>query len=72
MSKITFTQQVLDDIHEFLNQNTKVFANERDLQMNLAVYLKCVKRYDVEVEYHVPSDILSSLIRFNTAKNHRA
>ena len=62
MQKTAFTNQVLNDIHEFLNQNTKVFANERDLQMNLAVYLKCVKHYDVEVEYHVSSDILSSLV----------
>ena len=62
MQKTAFTNQVLNDIHEFLNQNTKVFANERDLQMNLAVYLKCVKHYDIEVEYHVPSDILSSLV----------
>ena len=62
MQKTAFTNQVLNDIHECLNQNTKVFANERDLQMNLAVYLKCVKHHDVEVEYHVPSDILSSLV----------
>ncbi len=62
MSQITFTQQVLNDIHEFLSQNTKVFANERDLQMNLALYLKCVKKHDVEVEYHVPSDIIDSLL----------
>lgn len=62
MQKTAFTNQVLNDIHEFLNQNTKVFANERDLQINLAVYLKCVKHYDVEVEYHVSSDILSSLV----------
>ena len=62
MSQTTFAQQVLKDIHEFLNQNTKLFANERDLQMNLAAYLKCVKHYDTEVEYHVPSDILSSLV----------
>ena len=62
MSQTTFTLQVLDDIHEFLNQNTKVFANERDLQMNLAVYLKCVKHYNVKVEYHVPSDIIEALL----------
>lgn len=62
MSLTTFTQQVLNDIHAFLNQNTKMFANERNLQMKLAVYLKCVKHYDLEVEYHVSSDILSTLI----------
>ena len=62
MSQTTFAQQVLNDIHDFLNQNTKIFANERDLQMNLADYLKCAKKHDVKVEYHVPSDILSSLI----------
>ena len=62
MLQTTFTQQVLNDIHEFLNQNTKVFTNKRDFQMNLAVYLKCVRHYDVEVEYHVPSYILSTLI----------
>ena len=62
MSQTAFAQQVLNDIHEFLNQNTKVFANERDLQMNLAVYLKCVKHYDVEVEYHVTSEIIDTLL----------
>ncbi len=62
MSRTAFTQQVLDDIHAFLNQNTKVFANEHDLQMNLAVYLKSVKHYDVEVEYHVPSGVIDTLL----------
>lgn len=62
MSQTTFTQQVLNDIHDFLKHNGKLFANERDLQMNLAAYLKCTRQYDVEVECHVPSDILSSLI----------
>ena len=62
MSQTTFAQKVLNDIHEFLNQNTKVFANERDLQMNLAVYLKCEKHYDVEVEYHVPSGVIDTLL----------
>ncbi len=62
MSQTTFAQQVLNDIHDFLNQNTKVFANERDLQMNLAVYLKSVKHYDIEVEYHVPSGVIDTLL----------
>ena len=62
MSQTTFTQQVLKDIHDFLKHNGKLFAKERDLQMNLAAYLKCTRQYDVEVECHVPSDILSSLI----------
>lgn len=62
MSQTTFTQQVLNDIHDFLNQNTKVFANEHDLQMNLAVYLKSVKHHDVEVEYHVPSGVIDTLL----------
>lgn len=62
MSQTAFTQQVLNDIHAFLNQNTRVFANERDLQMNLAVYLKAKKRYDVEVEYHIPSNIIDTLL----------
>ena len=62
MSQTTFAQKVLNDIHEFLNQNARVFANERDLQMNLAVYLKSVKHYDVEVEYHVPSGVIDTLL----------
>ena len=62
MLQTKFTQQVLNDIHDFLNQNDKVFANKRDLQMNLAVYLKCMKHYDVEVEYHVPSGIIDTLL----------
>lgn len=62
MSQKNFIQQVLNDIHEFLSHNTKVFANERDLQMNFVVYLKCVKQYDVEVDYYVSSDILFKLV----------
>jgi hypothetical protein len=62
MSRTAFTQQVLNDIHAFLNQNARVFANERDLQMNLAVYLKSVKHYDIEVEYHVPSGVIDTLL----------
>ena len=62
MSRTAFTQQVLNDIHAFLNPNARVFANERNLQMNLAVYLKCVKHYDVEVEYHVPSGVIDTLL----------
>lgn len=57
MSQTQFTKQVLSDIHAFLNQNTKVFANERDLQINMAVYLKS-KQYDVEMEYNVSSDVI--------------
>ena len=62
MSQTTFAQKVLNDIHDFLNQNTKVFANEHDLQMNLAVYLKSVKHCDIEVEYHVPSGVIDTLL----------
>ena len=62
MLQTNFTQQVLNDIHNFLNQNDRVFANKHDLQMNLAVYLKCMKHYDIEVEYHVPSGIIDTLL----------
>lgn len=62
MQKTAFTKQVLKDVHDFLKHNGKLFANERDLQMNLAAYLKCTRQYDVEVEYHVSSDILSTLV----------
>ena len=62
MSQTTFAQQVLNDIHEFLKQNDKLFANERDLQMNLAVYLRYIRRYDVEVECHVPSGVIDTLL----------
>ena len=62
MPQTVFTKKVAADIQEFLNQNNKVFANEQDFQMNLAVYLKSVKHYDVEVECHVPADIISSLL----------
>lgn len=62
MLQTNFTQQVLNDIHDFLNQNDRVFANKRDLQMNLAVYLKATKQYDVEVEYHIPSNIIDTLL----------
>ncbi len=62
MTKSNFTQEVLNDIHDFLKQTSKIFANERDFQMNLAVYLKSTKHYDVNVEYRVSSEIISSLL----------
>lgn len=47
------------DISDFLSNNNRLFFNERDLQMHLAVYLKETSHYDnVEVEYFIPSDVL--------------
>jgi len=62
MTKSNFTQEVSNDIYDFLKQKSKVFANESDLQINLAVYLKSTKHYNVEVEYHVSSEIVSTLL----------
>lgn len=43
---------VWSDIEGFLNNNTSIFFNERDLQMHLAVFLK-QQNYDVDVEYRI-------------------
>ncbi|MBO8433420.1 MAG: hypothetical protein IAB08_09045 [Bacteroidetes bacterium] len=55
----TLLDTVKADVCNFLRENEKLLFNERDLQMNLAVYLKEQKHYDrVEVEYYLPTEML--------------
>lgn len=50
---------VKSDIEAFLESRKKMFANERDLQMHLALYLDKSRHYDnVDVEYYVPKSEL--------------
>lgn len=54
------TGMVKSDIEAFLESRKEIFANERDLQMHLALYLERSNNYDnVEVEYYVPKSELS-------------
>ena len=46
------------DVESFLKNNTRVFFNERDLQMHLAVFLK-QQDYDVDVEYRITKNSLT-------------
>ena len=59
------------DIEEFLRKNTKLFYNERDLQMNLALFLKSKGYYDeVFLEYSLPLSLLPKEIE-ELKKNER-
>lgn len=59
------------DIIKFIKNNHKLFFNERDLQINLAIYLKETSHYDnIEVEYFVPKTILPLYGNLST-KNER-
>lgn len=42
-----------NDLKDFFKYNTKVFLNERDLQIELILFLR-VKGYVVHPEYHIP------------------
>jgi len=51
-----FSQKTRKDIIEFLEKTSKLFYNERDLQMNLADFLKRQNYYDnVFLEYSLPA-----------------
>ena len=51
-----FPQKIRKDIIEFLEKTSKLFYNERDLQMNLADFLKRQNYYDnVFLEYSLPA-----------------
>lgn len=44
------------DIVAFIEQQEELMFNERDFQMQLAVYLRQSGRYDdVDVEYYIPN-----------------
>lgn len=55
---------VKKDICAFLRSNEKLFFNERDLQMNLATWLrKSENNYDnVDIEYYVPCQALNNYV----------
>ena len=54
---------VKTDVKLFLDNNKKLFFNERDLQMHLATYLWLTGHYDnVDVEYYVPFSELKNYI----------
>lgn len=56
---MTTLDTVKEDVCRFLDENDKLLFNERDLQMNLAIYLKERGHYDrVEVEYYIPTEML--------------
>ena len=55
--KSQLLDSVQNDIIDFLNNRNRFFFNERELNMNLAMYLMQQSKYDdVEVEYRIPRD----------------
>lgn len=46
--------QIGKDLKEFFKTNKKFFLNERDLQIELILFLRGKKRYVVHPEYHIP------------------
>lgn len=59
---MTLQQDVIHEIHVFLNQNQHFFFNERDFQVHLAVWFKSrLKNVDVDVEYAVPQSVFSEM-----------
>ena len=55
-------QSVKNDITDFLSKQKMFFFNERDLQVNLALYLSNLKDkdYKVHLEYHIPTSELNN------------
>ena len=55
-------QNVKNDITDFLTKQKMFFFNERDLQVNLALYLSNLKDkdYKVHLEYHIPTSELNN------------
>ena len=53
-----YLKKIKEDINDFFKENTKLFYNERDLQMNLANFLRGGNYYDnVFLEYSLPEHI---------------
>jgi hypothetical protein len=53
-----YLKKIKEDINDFFKENTKLFYNERDLQMNLANFLRGRNYYDnVFLEYSLPEHI---------------
>ena len=55
-------QRVKNDITDFLTKQKMFFFNERDLQVNLALYLSNLKdkEYKVHLECHIPTSELNN------------
>lgn len=52
------TKSVAQDIVAFIEQQQELMFNERDFQMQLAVYLRQLLKYDdVDVEYYIPNRV---------------
>ncbi|MDY2915969.1 MAG: hypothetical protein SOU18_08835 [Alloprevotella sp.] len=50
--------RLLSDIRQFLQQCPELMFNERDFQMQLAVFLRLTRNYDdVDVEYFIPNSV---------------
>lgn len=58
---------VKDDVSKFLWNLKELLFNERDLQMQLAVYLRGTEHYDdVDVEYYVPQTVFGDAYLWNS------
>ena len=58
-TKEEFLEKIRKDIKEFLDKDSKLFFNERDLQVNLASFLREQHYYDnVFLEYSLPASSL--------------
>lgn len=57
-ARMLLIDSVKERMEEFLARNSKLFYNERDFQIQLAMYLSACKEYDkVDLEYYVPQAI---------------
>lgn len=66
-----FQNEVINHLSKFFEENDKIFFNERDLQMNLACYLKnqgfdYLKKqdFDVELEYKIATVFLQEKLGY--------
>lgn len=55
--------EVINHLSKFFEENDKIFFNERDLQMNLACYLKN-QGFDVELEYKIATVFLQEKLGY--------
>lgn len=57
-TKTNLISTVACDIRDFIERQEELMFNERDFQMQLAVYLRSTGKYDdVDVEYYIPNSI---------------
>ena len=55
---MTLLKLVRQDVVDFLTNHNELMFNERDFQIQLAMYLIQSGKYDVELEYSIPSDVI--------------